>query len=104
MRTNYLFGSKWEDVVGYSRVVKVGNVIEVAGTVASDDDGNTVDVNDAYLQTKYIIQKIQKVLEEAGATLQHIVRTRMFVTDISKREEYGKRMANFFQLSNHALL
>lgn len=96
MRTNYSSGAKWEDIVGYSRAVKVDNVIEVTGTVAIDDEGNTVGINDAYLQTKHIIQKIQKVLEQASAGLEHVVRTRMFVTDISRWEEYGKAHAEFF--------
>ncbi len=96
MRTNYSSGAKWEDIVGYSRAVKTGNIIEISGTVASDDEGKTIGINDAYLQTKHIIQKIQKVLEQAGATLQHVVRTRMFVTDISRWEEYGKAHGKFF--------
>ncbi len=96
MLTNYSSGAKWENVVGYNRAVKVNNVIEVTGTVAIDDNGNTVGINDAYLQTKYILQKIQKVLKQAGATLEHVVRTRMFVTDISRWEEYGKAHGEFF--------
>ncbi len=97
MRKNYSSGAKWEDIVGYSRAVKIGNVIEVSGTVASDEEGNTVGINDAYLQTKFIIQKIQKVLEEGGATLNNVARTRMFVTDISRWKEYGKAHGEFFK-------
>lgn len=96
MRENFSSGAKWEDIVGYSRAVKVGNVIEVTGTVSIDDEGKTVGVNDAYLQTKNIIQKIQKILEQVGATLDDVVRTRMFVTDISRWEEYGKAHGEFF--------
>ena len=96
MRTNYSSGAKWEDIVGYSRAVKMNNVIEVTGTVAVDDEGKTVGVNDAYLQAKFIIQKIEKVLQRAGATLKNVVRTRMFVTDISRWEEYGKAHGEFF--------
>lgn len=96
MRTNYSSGAKWEDVVGYSRAVKIGNVIEVTGTVAIDDEGRIVGINDAYLQTKHIIQKIEKILQQAGATLNDVVRTRMFVTDISRWEEFGKAHGEFF--------
>ena len=96
-RTNYSSGAKWEDVVGYSRAVKIGNTIEVTGTVAVDEDNCAVAENDAYAQTKFIIQKIEKVLQRAGATLNDVVRTRMFVTDISRWEEYGKAHGEFFR-------
>ena len=89
-RTNYSSGAKWEDIVGYSRAVKVGNVIEVTGTVAVDENSNLVGGNNAYEQTKFILQKIETVLQKAGASLKDVVRTRMFVTDISRWEEYGK--------------
>lgn len=96
-RTNYSSGSKWEDIVGYSRAVKVGNVIEVTGTVASGDDGNVVGKDDAYEQTKFIYQKIEKVLNRAGATMKDVVRVRMFVTDISQWQEYGRAHSEFFK-------
>lgn len=96
-RVNYSSGSKWEDIVGYSRAVKVGNVVEVTGTVASGDDGNVVGNNDAYAQTKYIYQKIEKVLARAGATMKDVVRVRMFVTDIARWQEYGKAHSEFFK-------
>ena len=96
-RTNYSSGAKWEDIVGYSRAVKVGNTIEVTGTVAVDDNSNLVGGNDAYEQTKFIIQKIESVLQKAGASLNHVVRTRMFVTDISRWEEYGRAHGEFFK-------
>lgn len=96
MRTNYSSGAKWEDIVGYSRAVKVGNTIEVTGTVAVDENNLLVGKDDAYAQTKFIIQKIEKVLEKAGATLKDVVRTRMFVTDISRWEEFGKAHGEFF--------
>jgi len=96
-RTNYASGAKWEVIVGYSRAVKVGNAIEVTGTVAVDENNNLVAKGDAYGQTKFIIQKIEKVLHSAGATLKHVVRTRMFVTDISRWEEYGKAHGEFFK-------
>jgi enamine deaminase RidA (YjgF/YER057c/UK114 family) len=95
-RINYSSGAKWEDIVGYSRAVKVGNVIEVTGTVAVNDKGELVGGNDAYQQTKFIIQKIQQVLQNAGADLKDVVRTRMFVTDISKWEEYGRAHGEAF--------
>lgn len=95
-RTNYSSGAKWEDIVGYSRAVKVGNIIEVTGTVAVDENNMLVGKEDAYAQTKYIIEKIEKVLQRAGASLKDIVRTRMFVTDISRWEEYGKAHGEFF--------
>ena len=95
-RTNYSSGAKWEAIVGYSRAVKVGNTIEVTGTVAVDDESKLVGGNDAYEQTKFILQKIEKVLERAGATMKDVVRTRMFVTDISRWEEYGKAHGEVF--------
>ena len=95
-RTNYSSGAKWEEIVGYSRAVKIGNTIEVTGTVAVDENDALVGNNDAYAQTKFILQKIEKVLQTAGATLSDVVRTRMFVTDIGRWEEYGKAHGEFF--------
>jgi enamine deaminase RidA (YjgF/YER057c/UK114 family) len=96
-RTNYSSGAKWEDIVGYSRAVKMGNIIEVTGTVAVDENNMLVGKDDAYLQTKFIIEKIEKVLERAGASLKDVIRTRMFVTDINLWEEYGKAHGEFFK-------
>ncbi len=96
-RTNYSSGSKWEDIVGYSRAVKVGNTIEVTGTVAAGENGIVVGKGDPYIQTKYIYQKIEKVLQQAGATMKDVVRVRMFVTDISQWQEYGKAHSEFFK-------
>jgi len=96
-RTNYSSGSKWEDIVGYSRAVKVGNVIEITGTVASGEDGQVVGEDDAYAQTKFIYQKMEKVLQQAGANLKDVVRVRMFVTDISRWQEYGRAHSEFFK-------
>lgn len=95
-RTNYSSGAKWEDIVGYSRAVKIGNMVEVTGTVAVDEHSNLVGGNSAYEQTKFIIQKIEKVLINAGASLNDVIRTRMFVTDISRWEEYGRAHGEFF--------
>jgi enamine deaminase RidA (YjgF/YER057c/UK114 family) len=96
-RTNYSSGAKWEEIVGYSRAVKIGNVVEVTGTVAINDNNDPVGEDNAYAQTKFIIGKIEKVLQRAGASLQDVVRTRMFVTDISRWEEYGKAHGEFFK-------
>lgn len=90
-------GSKWEDIVGYSRVVRAGNIIEVAGTTATDEKGKVVGPEDPYLQTKYIFEKIETYLNKAGASLEDVVRTRMFVTDISRWEEIGKAHGEFFR-------
>jgi len=95
-RTNYSSGAKWEGSVGYSRAVKVGNIIEVSGTVAVDEANNLIGEGDAYLQTKFIIQKIEAVLLQAGATLADVVRTRMFVTDIGQSEAYGRAHGEAF--------
>ncbi len=96
-RTNYSSGAKWEGIVGYSRAVKAGSLVEVTGTVAVDDNGNLVGGNDAYEQTRFILQKIESVLIRAGASLKDVIRTRMFVTDISRWEEYGKAHGEFFK-------
>jgi enamine deaminase RidA (YjgF/YER057c/UK114 family) len=96
-RINYSSGSKWEDIVGYSRAVKVGNIIEVAGTVASGEDGKVIGNNDAYAQTKYIYHKIEAVLKRAGATMKDVIRVRMYVTDISRWQEYGKAHSEYFK-------
>ncbi len=95
-RINYSSGAKWEDIVGYSRAVKIGNTVEVTGTVAVDANNELVGKNDAYAQTRFIIEKIEAVLKRAGASLSDVVRTRMFVTDISRWEEYGRAHGEFF--------
>ena len=89
-------GAPWEEIVGYSRAVRVGNIIEVAGTTAVDEDGNCVAPGEPYLQTKYILSKIARALTLAGARLEDVVRTRMFVTDISRWEEIGRAHGEFF--------
>jgi enamine deaminase RidA (YjgF/YER057c/UK114 family) len=95
-RVNYSSGAQWEDIVGYSRAVKVGNVIEVTGTVAVNEHHELIGEDNPYLQTKFILQKIETVLLQAGATLKDVVRTRLFVTDISRWEEYGKAHGEVF--------
>ena len=96
-RTNYSSGTRWEEVVGYSRAVKVGTVVEVTGTVAVDDSGNLVGAGDAYAQTKFILEKIAAVLQRAGSNMSQVVRTRLFVTDISCWEEYGRAHGEVFR-------
>ena len=96
-RLNISSGVKWEDIVGYSRAVKIGNVIEVAGTTALDEEGNLVGPGDPYEQTRYIIAKIEKALNSAGAALTDVVRTRIFTTDISRWEEIGRAHGEFFR-------
>ncbi|MFI5171764.1 MAG: RidA family protein [Chitinophagales bacterium] len=96
MRKNISSGAKWENIVGYSRAVAVGNQVFITGTVAVDENNNLIGGNSAYEQTKYILQKIEKVLQLCGAELSDVVRTRMFVTDISRWEEYGKAHGEFF--------
>ena len=96
-RINISSGAKWEDIVGYSRAVRVGNIIEVAGTTAVDEQGNVVGLNDAYEQTRFILAKIEKALTAAGASLKDVVRTRMFGTDISKWEEIGRAHGEYFR-------
>ncbi|CAN5420497.1 RidA family protein [soil metagenome] len=96
MKKNISSGSPWEDIVGYSRAMRVGNIIEVAGTTAMEGD-TLVAKDDLYGQTVFIIKKIEKALQEAGATLADVVRTRMFVTDISRWEEVGKAHSEFFK-------
>lgn len=82
--------------VGYSRAVRVGNQIFVSGTTASDEDGQTVSVGDAHGQTQFILRKIEYALKQVGADLSDVVRTRLFVTDIGRWEEFGKAHGEVF--------
>lgn len=75
-RKLYSSGAKWESIAGYSRAIRVGNVVEVAGTVAVDESNEVVGINDVFAQTTYILRKIEKVLQEAGTDINHVVRTR----------------------------
>ncbi len=95
-RTNISSNTKWEDIVGYSRAVRVGNIIEVAGTTAVDGE-KIIGVGNPYEQTKFIFQKIEKALIEAGATMKDVVRTRMFVTNMDDWEEIGRAHGEFFK-------
>lgn len=95
-RTNISSGAPWENVVGYSRAVRMGNQIEISGTLATEN-GQVVGQGDAYAQTRCILEKIKKVLEEAGAGLSDVIRTRMYVTDIRLWEEVGRAHGEFFK-------
>lgn len=95
MRKNISGDSPWENIVGYSRAVRMGNIFEIAGTTAVKD-GKPYAIGNAYEQTKYILTVIKKILEKEGLGLENVIRTRMFVTDISKWEEYGKAHGEFF--------
>lgn len=96
-RINYSSGAPWEEIVGYSRAVKVGNLVEVTGTVAINENNEVVGKDDAYAQTRFIIEKIGRVLEQTGFSLKDVIRTRIFVTDISRWEEIGRAHGEFFK-------
>nr|WP_197043887.1 RidA family protein [Aureispira sp. CCB-QB1] len=89
-------GTKWEKTVGYSRAVRVGNIVEVAGTTAMDGD-QLIGKDDAYAQTKFILEKIEQALGEAGASLKDVVRTRMYVTNIDEWEAIGRAHGAVFK-------
>lgn len=95
-RINIASGAIWEDQVGYSRAVRVGNQIEVSGTTSVDGD-TLIGKGDLYQQTIFILQKIERTLKQADASLKDVVRTRMYVTDISQWEKAGKAHAEFFR-------
>ena len=95
-RQNISSGGPWEEVVGYSRAVRVGDMVFVAGTTSAQPDGTVFGGDDAYLQAKRCFEIIERSLAEAGATLSDVVRTRMFVTDIGRWEEIGRAHGEYF--------
>lgn len=96
-RRKFSSGVKWESIVGYSRAVRVGDRIYVTGTTATDEKSDVVGIDDAYAQTVQTIKNIERALKALDASLENVVRTRMFVTDISRWEEYGRAHGEFFQ-------
>jgi enamine deaminase RidA (YjgF/YER057c/UK114 family) len=96
-RQNIASDTNWEAIAGYSRAVKLGNTVYVSGTPATDENGEVVGLDDPYAQTVYIIQKIERALIQAGATLEDVVRTRIYVTDAKRWEPVARAHGEFFK-------
>lgn len=94
-RQNISSGAIWEDTIGYSRAVRIGNIIEVAGTTATQGN-DVVGKGSAYEQTKYILEKIETALAQAGGSLNDVIRTRIFITEMSQWEEVGRAHSEVF--------
>jgi enamine deaminase RidA (YjgF/YER057c/UK114 family) len=95
-RVKFSSGTKWESLVGYSRAIRVGKVVHVSGTTATDAEGKLVGIGDPAVQTLQALSNVRRALESVGAKLEHVVRTRIYLTDISRWEEVGKAHGSFF--------
>jgi enamine deaminase RidA (YjgF/YER057c/UK114 family) len=95
-RLNISSGTSWESIAGFSRAVRLGNAIHISGTTATDEDGNVVGLGDPYAQTIYIIQKIERALQQVGASLQDVVRTRIYIVHLEQWEVVARAHGEYF--------